>query len=138
MIHGVERHDALHIGRRQLERLGDLDHPFLTHPAALVLHHPERRQERRHLRGIALENFIELATTRASCRKHELVRLVLMSHVAVDGVSRRMQIAGFALDLGTEVLWCALFHAAVILWAKGPEDPLAFTTWPAIIGRSLP
>src|SRR5262249_22950638 len=33
----------------------------LAHPATVLLHHPERGQQRRHLRGIAREQLVELS-----------------------------------------------------------------------------
>ena len=53
VVHRVERDHALHVRRRELEQLRDLDHRLLAHPAALALHHPERGQQRRHLGRVA-------------------------------------------------------------------------------------
>ena len=46
VVHRVERHHALHVRRREAEHLGHLRHRRLGDPAARLLHHPERGQQR--------------------------------------------------------------------------------------------
>src|SRR6476661_705568 len=60
VIHRVESHDTLHVGRRQLENLGHLGHAVFTDPAALALNDPQCREKRGHLRRITSEKSIEL------------------------------------------------------------------------------
>src|SRR6476661_3013227 len=65
VVHRVERHDALHVRRREIEHLGHLGHRVAAHPAALFLHDPERREQRRHLLRVAREELVELGAPRA-------------------------------------------------------------------------
>src|SRR5512146_2319490 len=64
---------ALHVRWRELEHLGYFGHRVFTHPPSLVLHHPQRGQERRHLGRIARQHLVQLFAARASWRKHRHV-----------------------------------------------------------------
>jgi hypothetical protein len=65
VIHGVERHHAFDIGRRQAQDLGHLRHSWLADPAALPLHDPERRQQRGHLGRVVGEHLIQFGAVGA-------------------------------------------------------------------------
>src|SRR5690348_3439066 len=95
MIHGVEGYDALHVRRRELEQLRNFRHGIFAHPAAIVLDHPERRQQRRHLRWIARQQLLELLP--ACTDEHRLVRLVGMT--MMRGIRRRFDAPHFTTHL---------------------------------------
>src|SRR5215208_2037107 len=65
VVHRVERDHAAHVRRRQAEEARHLDHGVSAHPPAVLLHHPERREERRHFRGVVREELVELGAARA-------------------------------------------------------------------------
>src|SRR5687768_340362 len=79
VIHRVESHHALHVCGRELEDFGDLSHRVFGDPASHSLHDPERRQKRRHLRGITPQQSVELLARSAS--EYRNVRLVPMTVV---------------------------------------------------------
>src|SRR5690606_9131519 len=79
MVHRVEGDDTLHIRRSELEDFGHLRHALLAHPATILLHDPERGQERCHLRGIATEKLLELRAPITD--EDRSVRLVRGGHV---------------------------------------------------------
>ncbi len=74
VIHRVERHDAFHVGRCQLEHLGHFGNRVFAHPSALALHDPQCGKKPCHLRWIAAQQIVELAS-RIAC-KYRHIRLV--------------------------------------------------------------
>src|SRR5260370_22892923 len=59
VVHRVEGDDALDVGGREPEHLGDLGHVAVRDPATRLLHEPQRRQQGRLPRGVAGQDLVE-------------------------------------------------------------------------------
>ena len=61
VVERVERHDALHVRRREIEARRHILDDVVAHETFLLLAEVQKRERRGHLRRITLEDLLELA-----------------------------------------------------------------------------